>query len=159
MRLGPHIAASGAAGAIVWAATGEPWALPIAVAGGVLPDADHLLDYYLWYVKRRFNRILLIFHAWEYLAVMVAVYAGGVREPWLLALIAGYFTQIGGDQLFNGVFWHTYLITARIRYRFKVVRVIGTPRFQAYRALVESLPYVGRKYLQPWFESRLRRSS
>ena len=155
MKLGPHIALSSAAGGVVWAATGEAIALPAAVAAGVLPDADHLLDYYLKYVRRDFRFVFLLFHAWEYLAVGILVYALWFTEPWMLAVLLGYATQVGADQWHNMVKWDTYLITARARRRFRSVEVLGRTDFLAYHALVNSVPF-GRRLLLPWFASRMR---
>jgi hypothetical protein len=156
LRLAPHIAFSATAGAAVWAGTGDPYAIPVAVAAGVLPDGDHVLDYYVRYVKRRRRFMFLILHGWEYLGAMLLTYFLWIDEPWVLAMAAGYATQIGGDQIFNRVKWHTYLLSARIYFRFDMYRIRGVPMIEGYMALVDSLPYIGRKFVKPWFESRSR---
>lgn len=153
MKLAPHVVTSAAAGGVTWAATGEPWALPAAMAAGVLPDGDHLLDYYVRYVQRRFDRLYLLLHGWEYLALGIALYLVFQPGEWAIGLLVGYFTQIGGDQLFNRVRWDTYLLTARIVKRFDSMRILGRENDGAYMALVESLPF-GRDRLRRWFEER-----
>ena len=128
----------------VWAATGEWIALPAAVAAGVLPDADHLWDFYVKYVKRDQSKLFLLFHGWEFLLAAVIVYIAGYREPWFLGAMTGYATQIGGDQVFNNVRWHTYFLSARIWLRFSEEKVIGERQIHAYSALVNRRPCAGR---------------
>ncbi len=154
MNLVPHVIASSAAGAGVWAATGEPVALPVAVAAGVLPDLDHLLDYYFRYIRHDWRRLYLLLHGWEYAAAMIAVYAFWLREPWVLAALLGYATQVGGDQLFNRPQWHTYFITARAINRFNFERVLGRQDHGGYMAVVAAVPF-GKDRLRKWFEARL----
>jgi hypothetical protein len=153
LKLLPHVVVSTAAGGIVWAATGEPLSVPAAVAAGVLPDGDHVLDYYLRYWRGQRGRLLLLLHGWEFLALGIALYVALQPGDWAIGLLAGYFTQIGGDQLFNDVRWNTYLLTARIVNRFDSMRILGRRDDRAYLALVESLPF-GRTRLKRWFEER-----
>ena len=92
MNLGPHVAVSAAAGAVLWAATGDVKTLPVAIGAGVLPDVDHLLDYYNWYVRRSYSRLILLLHGWEYLAAAGLIYFFVLREDWMLAVVIGYAT-------------------------------------------------------------------
>ena len=149
----PHLAMSAAAGVGVWAVTGEPVALPAALAGGVLPDGDHLFDYYLKWVRRERRFLFLLLHGWEYLAAGIALYTLGFRDPWFLALVIGYATQIGADQAFNSVRWHTYLLTARAFHGFRVQSVLGRDDSGGFAAVVDSIPF-GKDRIRRWFESR-----
>ena len=88
-------------GAGVWATTGSPLALPAAAAAGVLPDADHLLDYYNWFVRKDERRLLLVLHAWELVVIALALSLTVWRHPVFLAGAIGYFGHVAGDQLAN----------------------------------------------------------
>lgn len=154
MRLGHHTIVSGAVGAGLWASTGQPETLPIAVAAGVLPDADHLVDFYNWYVRGSRDRLILFLHGWEYAIGALLVYLFAFPEPWMLAVLIGYTTQIGGDQLFNGVRPYTYLLTVRLWRRFEVITVHDRDVTYAYESLVHSIPFVQDR-LHAWFEARV----
>ena len=154
MNLGPHIGISAAAGTGIWIATGEPWTIPVTVAAGVLPDADHILDYYNWYIRRSYKRLILFLHGWEYLIAAVCLYLFVFKENWMLAVLVGYATQIGTDQLFNGVRWHTYLFSARAMRGFRASEVHGGDMRHGYVAIVASVPFF-KEQLARWFESRI----
>ncbi len=155
MNLGPHVAVSAAAGAVLWAATGDARTLPVAIGAGVLPDADHLLDYYNWYVRRSYSRLILLLHGWEYLVAAVLIYFFAFRENWMLAVVIGYATQIGADQLFNGVRWHTYSLIARAAQGFRASEVHRDDVRNSYTSIVASVP-VFKEPLRRWFERRIQ---
>ncbi len=156
MRLQPHLAASTAAGAAVWAGTGEPITLPIAIAAGVLPDADHLLDYYLKFVKktRRFRFYLL--HGWEYLIAGLVIYLFFVNEPWMLAIVTGYATQIILDQISHArETWPlAYFVTYRALTKFRAPPPRRPMGRRDYDSFVQSLPF-GRGVAERWFRNRI----
>lgn len=158
MRLQPHLAASTVAGVAVWAGTGDPLAVPIAIAGGVLPDGDHLLDYYFKYIRqdRRFQFYLL--HAWEYLIAGVVAYLVFLTEPWLLALVAGYATQLILDQVSHERSFRTttYFITPRILKGFRAPPRKRQVRHDEYQSFIKSLPF-GRAAAEKWFKRRIER--
>ena len=154
MNLAPHLAISTAIGGGVWAATGEPMALPAAMAAGVLPDADHVLDFYVKYVRRDRRFLFLVFHGWEFLAVGVILHLALFPQAWVLAAVLGYASQLVADQTANKVRWHTYFITARAALGFKSDRVLGRDDTASYTALVDSLPFA-RTWLRSWFQARL----
>lgn len=155
MKLLPHVAMSTAAGTLVWATTGEPATIPVAIATGVLPDVDHLLDYYVKYVRRDGRFQFLLLHGWEYLFTGLFALAFWIQDPWLIAAVAGYATQIVGDQYSHkNVRWNTYLLTARAIKGFRAPAGYEWNNGRAYQSLVESVPF-GREALTRWFESRL----
>jgi membrane-bound metal-dependent hydrolase YbcI (DUF457 family) len=156
MNLWPHAAMSAAAGAGVWLGTGEINALPAALAAGVLPDIDHIPDYYLRYVRHNWNYLFVLFHGWEYAAAGLIAYLFWVREPWMLAVLLGYLTQIGADQLTNRVRWDTYLVTARAVRGFRANLVLGREDRRSHNSFVDSLPF-GKARARAWFEARSRR--
>ena len=152
--MGPHIAMSDAVGVGTWVVTGQESAIPAAMIAGVLPDEDHLLDYYLWWVKRDRRFLILFLHGWEYLLLGTALYLFAVREVWLLAAILGYSTQIGADQLLNRPRWHTYLITVRAVRGFRANAFKDEGAILASdNSLIASLPF-GRDRVRRWFDAR-----
>ncbi|GEM_PF-824707 len=153
MNLLPHVALSSAAGVGVWAATGDEAAIPVAVAAGVLPDLDHLLDYYVRYFRFNWKYMFLLLHGWEYLAAGVLIYGLWVREPWLLAALLGYATQVGADQFNNRVKWHTYFIVSRALRGFRSMETLGRVDYRGYMAVVNVAPF-GKERLMQWFERR-----
>ena len=82
-------------------ATGSPFAVPAALAGGVLIDSDHLLDFYYWYVKKDAERVFVLFHAWEYAALGLALTGLVWYHPILLAVVLGHVGHLVGDQINN----------------------------------------------------------
>ena len=155
MKLLPHVAMSTAAGGIVWATAGNPIAIPVAIAAGVLPDVDHLFDYYVKYGRRDGRFQFLLLHGWEYLFIGFAAYVFLLPETWLLAALAGYTTQVAGDQISHeNARWNTYLLTSRALKRFRARSVGGLGNARAYQSLVETVPF-GREILIRWFERRL----
>ena len=150
-----HLALSTAIGGGVWAATGEVNALPAAAAAGVLPDVDHFLDYYNWYVRRDRRRIIVFLHAWELAAAGALVCAFAVREPWMLAVVLGYAGHVIADQVFNKGYVHTYSFLARSLMRFSAERIHSGDQTHSYRSLLETLPSFVRPMLRRWFETRI----
>ena len=140
-------------GLALWAATGDAITLPAAVGAGVLTDVDHLLDYYNRYIRRDWRRIFLLLHGWEYLALALGLYFFVFREPWMLAVALGYLTQIGGDQIFNGGRWFSYLIIGRAVVGFRSSRILPHENPNSYEAFVRSVPF-GRARIRRWFEER-----
>ena len=101
--LGPvgHAAISVSIGGAVSVSTGTPLALPAALVTGVLIDADHVPDYYLWYWRRDRRWFFVPGHAWEIgvaaLALAIAVGSG----PIVMAAVLGYFGHLFADQFGN----------------------------------------------------------
>jgi hypothetical protein len=107
-------------GAAVWGVTKEPLAVPVAVAGGVLIDIDHLLDQVWYFYLHKRPAALLVLHAWEWL-ILLAVATVWLSFPWwLVAVTAGYAGHMATDQRFNLVYRMGYFITYRAYHRFDV---------------------------------------
>ena len=150
-----HLALSAAIGGGVWAATREINAVPAATAAGFLPDVDHFLDYYNWYVRRDRRRIIVFLHAWELAAAGALVYAFVVRDAWMLGVVLGYAGHVIADQVFNRGYLHGYSLLARSLLRFDAKRIHPGDQTYAYRHLLRTLPSFIRPPLQRWFESRV----
>ena len=116
-------------GGAFWAATGEPMAVPAAIGAGALNDSDHLLDYYMVYIRKDPRRLYLLFHAWEHAAAVAifALVAGG--HPVLLAAAAGHAGHLLGDLIANkprSALTYSLLYRAAVRFeRRRLVR--GSP--------------------------------
>ena len=154
MKLVPHIVVSGSAGAVIWMGSGEPETIAIAILAGTLPDLDHILDFWNWYVRKNTEKLYLFFHGWEYLGLMIMINSLLWPEPWMLSITAGYATQIGTDQLFNGVRWRAYFILMRAAAGFQWQAAhLERPADDAYLAAINSLPFYRRRFRR-WFEAR-----
>ena len=101
--MGPlgHTVVSLGIGAGVWGATGSALAVPASMATGVLIDADHVLDSYITYVKKDRRRVFVLFHAWEYAILGLAMVIGVWQHSVLLAGVLGYLGHLVGDQIAN----------------------------------------------------------
>jgi hypothetical protein len=92
-----------------------PYTLPVAIAAGVLVDADHLID---TLDKRDGDTNLKIhmwrpFHAWEYVAVGLALFLTLWNHPLFLAFLLGYTSHLVLDNITNVVHPLAYSIIFR----------------------------------------------
>jgi hypothetical protein len=110
-------------GAAVWGVTGEPLAVPLAVASGVLVDADHLLDQTWYFYLHRRPAALLVLHAWEWLTALVAACLWLWFPWWLVAVTVGYAGHLATDQRFNHVYRKGYFITYRAYHGYNIDRL------------------------------------
>lgn len=150
-----HLVVSAAVGGGMWAATGEINTLPAAVGAGFLPDVDHLLDYFNWYVRRSHRLIIVFLHSWELVVLGALVYAFAVRESWMLAVVLGYTSHMFFDQVVNRGYPFGYFLLARMRVRFIARRVHPWDQTRAYENLLRTLPPFVRPLLERWFRSRV----
>ncbi|KKM99414.1 hypothetical protein LCGC14_1148130 [marine sediment metagenome] len=152
MKLIPHTTAGLIVGGIIGVATQEPLAVPVAIAAAVLPDTDHLLDFYWHYIRRSRARLFLLFHGWEFVIILHTL--NNLNPSWWMASItAGYLTQILLDQIGNNAKWNTYFFTWRAWNRFRRWESYGKDSPGLYKALTDSLPWLGPK-MEPWFKQR-----
>ena len=166
--MGPvgHTVISSAVGVGVGAATGSPVAGAIALGAGVLMDADHLFDFYQWYIKGRSNRVYVLLHAWEYSAIGLVTLAAIFFHPFLLAVVIAHLFHVAADHLHNRLSPFAYFIGYRIIKRFDSASIApGYDVMYAYRSWPKLIPF-GRwltpwfqRRVEPWFEERVRRAS
>lgn len=155
MNLSGHALVSAAAGGTLATATGEPALFGLTVAAGILPDADHLLDYFNWYVRLSPGRLFMLFHGWEYLIAVTLIYGLIYPNTWMLALAIGYGTQIVGDQIAHRPRWNTYFLLARLVAGFRWESMVDQrPADRGYESLVASVPFF-REPLRGWFVNRV----
>jgi len=154
--MGPvgHASVSTVVGGGVWAATGSLQAGVFTLAVGVLMDADHLYDYYQWYIKKRPEKIFVLLHAWEYSIAGLAVLAAVFYHPLFLAVVAAHLSHVITDHLHNHLSPLGYSIIYRIVKKFdaSVIAPQHSPS-EAYWHFLAVLPYG--KRLAPWFQSRV----
>ncbi len=109
----------------MWAATGEPLAVPAALATGVLVDADHAIDFYRWYVKRDLRYLWLPLHGWELSIAALVIVAVLGWHPIAVAAVLGHLGHLTADQLANPVRPFTYLIGYRAALGFSRARLLS----------------------------------
>ena len=120
MRPTHHAMLSVGVGVVVWGISKEPLAVPVAIAGGVLIDADHLLDQVWHFYMHRRPAALVVLHAWEWLAVLLAACVWLSFPWWLVAVTIGYAGHLATDQRFNSVRRMGYFIIHRAYHAFDV---------------------------------------
>lgn len=140
---------SAGVGAVVWGISKEPLAVPLAVAGGVLIDADHLLDQVWYFYLHKRPAAILVLHAWEWLAGMLAVCVWLSFPWWLVALTIGYAGHLATDQRFNDVYRMGYFITYRTYHGFSVDRFMPEWRLAPpLESLIDELKVIRRPWRQ-----------
>lgn len=119
MRPSRHLAVSTAAGAGVWAVSGEPLAVPVAIGAGVLVDIDHSPDLWWAYALRREPVSVIFFHSWEWLVALLLFGVWTGFQWWLVALVLGFGLHLSTDKGFNRVSLKSQSLIYRARHRFK----------------------------------------
>lgn len=135
LHLAIHVVTALLAGAAVW----RIWKKPLAsfaggLLGGVLIDLDHFFDYFLTfgfhfklaYFTRgaqflKSDRILVLFHAWEYVPILIAValvLRNRIAKSFFLALALGAFVHLCSDVRIDGMPVRSYSIIYRVEKHF-----------------------------------------
>ena len=162
--MGPvgHTVISAGIGAGLLGVTGSPAAAGVALGVGVLTDVDHLFDYYQWYIRRKPNKLYLLFHAWEYSIIGLLLLGIFFYHPVLLAAALAHLGHVATDHFHNNISPLGYSITYRIWVRFEASRV--TPNHHvlgSYKSWPGLLPFGKRlepwyqRNIEPWFEFRI----
>ena len=150
--MGPvvHVAVSFGIGAAVWVGGGSPMSIPVAVAAGVLPDLDHLIDFLDSKDQGRRQHMLRPFHAWEYLIIASIVGLGFYSDGLFVVAVLGYLSHLAIDQLANQVHPLAYSLAYRASKGFH--RRHLTPRLFQRRAELpqEQMPLWGRLEPSLW---------
>ncbi|MDA0735326.1 MAG: hypothetical protein O2860_12225, partial [Chloroflexi bacterium] len=94
-------------------------ALPVALAAGVLPDLDHVIDYLDSRDDGWKRHMFRPFHAWEYLLLASIVALAFYSNQLFLVAIFGYLSHIAIDQLANRAHPLAYTLTYRIMKGFR----------------------------------------
>jgi len=119
MQPSVHFAVAVVGGGTLWAVTGEPWSLPVAVASGVAIDVDYALH--------RVPVAIKLLHGWEWLVALMAVGVFAGFPWWVSAAALGYGLHIAGDQMSHKHKWWWYFFTYRTwkRYHWRERRGIA----------------------------------
>ena len=106
-----HVAISMTIGGVVWAATKSPYSMIAATLTGAMVDLDHLLEYYLWFVKDDNSRVFFFLHSYELLVpCILAGYLSG-WDPVVLGSSLAFLGHLITDQLANPVHPLAYFFT------------------------------------------------
>ncbi len=99
--MGPigHALFAGAAGAVVWAFSDTPEAVPVAMVTGVLVDADHVFEVFAPRSARSSSLTFRFLHGWEYGAISIALIMVFGLDPVFMAAVLGYFSHLLLDQI------------------------------------------------------------
>ena len=155
-RMGPlgHTAISTVIGASVWAGTGSPLAGAVAVGMGVAVDIDHLVDYYQWWIRRKPNQILVLFHGWEYSIIGLLLLVFSYYHPIFLAAVAAHLGHVATDHFHNRLSPLGYFITYRAWVRFDAKKIApGISPERSYKNLPSSFPL--RPLWEPWYRRKI----
>jgi hypothetical protein len=120
-----HALISTAIGAIGWWQTGDIRVCIAAITAGVLPDADHIVDY-SYYRWRGRHRLILPLHGYEY-AVLSAIAALLTYNHILGVATISYMVHLLADQLENHTHRLGYSVLYRIRHRFRIEEISTVP--------------------------------
>lgn len=132
--------------------------MPVAVATGVLIDADHATHVLHPADRGNARYMFRLLHAWEYSFVGLVLYWAVWDHPLLLAAILGHLSHLTLDQITNTVRPLAYFIVFRASHGFKRRELSPRPFEKRYGAHEGTVPIWGRA--EPtlwWLYSRFRR--
>ncbi len=137
-------------GAAAWVGGGSPLAVPVALAAGVLPDLDHLVDYIDSKDEGWKRHMFRPFHAWEYFFLASIVALAFYSNQLFLIAILGYLSHIAIDQFANRVHPLAYTLTYRVLKGFR--RRELTPHLfePRYRMTQQPIPFWARMEPSVW---------
>lgn len=120
-----HVIISTLVGAAGWWTTGEPAACVAALATGVLPDVDHIIDY-SYYRWRGDHRLILPLHGYEF-ALLGTVAALLASNKILGIAVLSYVIHLLADQSENRTRKFGYSLLFRAWYRFRIEEISTVP--------------------------------
>jgi hypothetical protein len=120
----------------------------VAFAAGVLPDVDHVLDFFDPKDSGRARLMLRPFHAWEYFLASLVVVLALYSEPLFWAAVLGYLSHLVLDQIANRTHPMAYSIIYRAAKGFRRRHLTSHIFDPSYLATRESMPFWGR--LEPF---------
>lgn len=104
-------------------------AVPAAIVTGVLIDGDHVLDWADWIYHGYRKHMIVLFHSWELVAVLLASLLVW-HNPIYVAAALGYVGHVTSDHLLNPVRPLAYFISYRAYRKFRIewLERIAPPR-------------------------------
>lgn len=131
-----HAIISASVGALGWWWTGDPATCAVALAAGILPDVDHVVDY-LYYRRHGTHRLILPLHGYEYALLGVGIaWLAGNQALGIASL--SYFIHLLADQMVNHTHKLGYSLLFRGRLRFRIEAISTVPE-AAKRGRVEDM--------------------
>ena len=111
----------------MWAATKSPYSMLAATATGVAIDIDHLLEYYLWFVKGDNSRVFYLLHSYELLVpwILAGILSGG--NPVVIGVSAAFLGHLVTDQIANPMHPLAYFFTFRVINGFNRAKLVRQP--------------------------------
>jgi len=120
-----HAMIAAAVGGIGWWQTKAPSALVAALAAGLLPDIDHIVDYAVLH-QRGEHRLILPLHGYEF-ALIGAVIAWRKADQILGVAALSYLLHLLADQTENRTQWWGYSLFFRAWHRFQIEKISTMP--------------------------------
>jgi hypothetical protein len=131
MRVEQHAVMSAVIAGAVWAVS-RSWEMALSsFLAGIFLDVDHVVEYvreFGWKpdlrqffrasYEREYQRAVLVFHAWEWLPLIVLFVWWTGANPWAAGAAVGWFQHLACDQLANTNHAGAYFITWRWKHRF-----------------------------------------
>ncbi|HMR62869.1 MAG TPA: hypothetical protein PKE64_02560 [Anaerolineae bacterium] len=131
-----HALISASIGTAGWWLTGQPKACLVALASGVLPDLDHLIDY-AYYNRRGEHRLILPLHGYEFALLGTIIALRGGHKVLSVAVIS-YFVHLLADQAENRTRRWGYSLLFRVWHHFRLEAISTMPE-AASRGRVEDM--------------------
>lgn len=137
MKPSVHLTASAVVSASMFVATKSPVIAGVSFLCGFLLDIDHFIDYFREYGFRinhraflyvfnetRFEQLWLVFHAWEWVFLLLLLAVASGWNDITLGLLIGVCHHMVLDQVGNGATAGGYFITYRAIKGFVVKSVV-----------------------------------
>ena len=111
----------------MWAVTKSPYSMVAATATGIAVDVDHLLEYYLWFVKGDNSRVFYLLHSYELLVpcILAGILSGG--NPVVIGVSAAFLGHLVTDQSANPMHPLAYFFTFRVINGFNRAKLVRQP--------------------------------
>ena len=120
-----HAAISLTIGGVLFAITKSPYSMVAALITGVMIDLDHLVEYYMWFVREDNSRVWYFLHDYELLIpAFVAVHLSG-WDPVVLGVTFAFQGHLLTDQIFNPMAPLAYFLTYRAVKRFRRREIVN----------------------------------
>ncbi|NTW13967.1 MAG: hypothetical protein HGA31_02975 [Candidatus Moranbacteria bacterium] len=156
-----HVFLSLVAGFVVWKIWNKPFvSFAAAVAGGVLIDLDHFIDYFLafgfsfnpdyfthGYQFLQSGKIYVLFHGWEYAIILLIGLFFVKRKPVLqsvfLALALGMLLHLCFDMFANeGLMFKSYSVLYRIHNDFENEALVTPEHHESFLIERQNTPFL-----------------
>lgn len=157
-HLSLHVLTAFVAGCIIWRIWRKP--VPSFIAGflgGVLIDLDHLIDYFLAFGPRfnlgyflqgyqflKSDKIYVLFHGWEYVALLAGLGLMIRSNLWLKSAIlsislAAFFHLVVDVNINKGMTFSGYSIVCRVANGFDIEKIVTLEHYQDHRSEKEEV--------------------